>query len=435
MLVADIPAASSGISHRVLLLGSCRIRNPFLKLTSAGRGKYLFGAPPLSHTSSEALQTLRYFGYELSIPEHCSRFIFENDSAPARSAFAASLIENADTIVIEVCDKNLVMYRDVVFQANYFARQFVQRYGRPILDWYREISRGNEPSEQTITATLDRLAEAGQVASEGVADVLRNTRMTQETPQLRRRNLKALMKDQTKRYVIVSHFVVPGEGGAIMSDRALLRDDLAELARETGAIFFDPGVLIAEAGREVALDAGGTDIYEYNPNFNIIIGDKIAEVVRNAWQNRPETLGMRRRRATVEMLSKAKSINDQLVRFADARLAERGLSESGLYEHYKRLLDQRDLVAPRIPAAQAICEFLPRFGRYVVLRAGLGELGFVIAAAGAPVDMFEGTRTRLRAIRDFAIYRPKSLDEAPITIEEGLVPNGEYFGLPDVSSG
>jgi len=425
MLVVDVPGLQDDATHRVSILGSCRVRNPMLALAKAGKVKHVAGNRPASHTSSEALQTTEYFTGKRTVPPHCTAFIFETDNAPHTSLYTQSLIESADTVVVEVCERNLISYRGLFFQSNYFSRQFVQGLGRPVLDWYRDVGRGIVPSEEFVAQVVERLRAANHQVDDDLVDLLRNTKISKETTSQLRANLSALMGDRSKQFIFVSHFVLEDEVGQIMADRSKLRAELAAVAQELGARFFDPSVLIERDGRKIALEADGTDIYEYSRPYNIVIGRALVETIAGCWVGRRAPDCSRNRRSAEQMLSKTPSWNKKLIDAARARSARMGINESGLHAHYDNLVQRGDIVGSRLAVAQIIIETLPRFDHYVILRAGLGELGFVLSETGSEITMFEPNNSRLSAIRDFAEEFGKTA--SPVSVLPGLVPPENFF--------
>lgn len=97
----------------------------------------------------------------------------------------------------------------------------------------------------------------------------------------------------------------------------------------------------------------------------------------------------------------AAAINDLLVAFHKNRLARLGPDRSGLFSHYASLLDQGSLLRPdEIGTAHLILNALPTYDEYAVFRAGLGELAFLLNAAGHDVVACEPNDGRFVALRD-----------------------------------
>jgi hypothetical protein len=91
-------------------------------------------------------------------------------------------------------------------------------------------------------------------------------------------------------------------------------------------------------------------------------------------------------------------INTHLVELHTRRVAELGVAGSGLFDHYATLLANGVLLSDGDRQAFELIQELPRFGEYAVLRAGLGELAFLLAAAGLRVVACEPNGARYEAM-------------------------------------
>ena len=89
-----------------------------------------------------------------------------------------------------------------------------------------------------------------------------------------------------------------------------------------------------------------------------------------------------------------------LVPLHQRRVAELGVDPSGLFDHYKQILDDGRIAARRgvSDLAHMIVQTLPHFDSYHVLRAGLGELAFVLAGMGLKVLACEAITQRFGAV-------------------------------------
>jgi hypothetical protein len=94
-----------------------------------------------------------------------------------------------------------------------------------------------------------------------------------------------------------------------------------------------------------------------------------------------------------------REVNDTLIEVHSRRMAELGLDGSGLFEHYARLIDQGAILRTiDLQALKIVGERLPKFGEYAVLRAGLGELAFVLGGLGLNVVACEPNMLRFGAL-------------------------------------
>src|SRR5262249_8928337 len=84
------------------------------------------------------------------------------------------------------------------------------------------------------------------------------------------------------------------------------------------------------------------------------------------------------------------SLNALLVTLHRSRLDSLGLEGSGLHSHYALLLERREIVAPRhVATVDLVLRVLPEFQTYHVLRAGLGEVAFLLSAFGRRTLAFD----------------------------------------------
>lgn len=92
-------------------------------------------------------------------------------------------------------------------------------------------------------------------------------------------------------------------------------------------------------------------------------------------------------------------VNSALVELHGRRLIDLGADGSGLFSHYASLVEQGAILSiDEIEAFGLIRETLPAYGEYTVLRAGLGELAFLINMAGLRVTACEPNGARLEAL-------------------------------------
>lgn len=95
----------------------------------------------------------------------------------------------------------------------------------------------------------------------------------------------------------------------------------------------------------------------------------------------------------------ADRINWELIELHRRRLDAQGLDESGLGAHYEAALARELLVGRREERAlEWVAWQLPPYDAYAVMRPGLGELAFLVAASGRPVIAYEPYATRRSAI-------------------------------------
>lgn len=92
-------------------------------------------------------------------------------------------------------------------------------------------------------------------------------------------------------------------------------------------------------------------------------------------------------------------VNADLIAAHGKRRAELGVDGSGLFNHYSGLLDSGSFLrGNELNAFKLIRETLPAYAEYAVLRAGLGELAFLLERAGLRATACEPNAARFEAL-------------------------------------
>ncbi|MGH9810941.1 MAG: hypothetical protein ACRD9W_27465, partial [Terriglobia bacterium] len=136
-------------------------------------------------------------------------------------------------------------------------------------------------------------------------------------------------------------------GGAQMAARATLAEALRTATSRQGAKMFDPSVIIAQYGRKASLAKEGNDFFHYNPELHETIANALLDAAHlekrlpRSQRYAVELAGDQVPEAeTRPIAAAAKRINDTLLRVHRDRVEALGVDRSGLYQHYKRLLDE-----------------------------------------------------------------------------------------------
>ncbi|MBY0320968.1 MAG: hypothetical protein K2X72_19760 [Reyranella sp.] len=103
---------------------------------------------------------------------------------------------------------------------------------------------------------------------------------------------------------------------------------------------------------------------------------------------------------TLTAAKAAERVDGILMPLHGRRVMELGVDPSGLFDHYKAILDGGHIANRRgvSDLAHVIGQSLPRFDAYHVLRSGLGELAFVLSAMGLRVLACEANTQRFAAV-------------------------------------
>lgn len=432
MIIVDT-LPGDGAPRRIAIIGSCRTRNGFIEMVSRGEVRGVLGERPLTHTAPEALQALRYFRGERVIPSYLAPFIFERDECPPAGSATRRLVDSVDTFIVEICERKHIHYRDWYLQQNYFARGFVQKHAGAMLKWYRTFGQGKPIDSDLVEATLAALNKAGAEIGAYTRDLLAETRLETHDGAALRQTLRQLVAYPDKQWIFVSHFTIPGDEGAIMRDRRQLAEELAAAAAELGCDFFDPTEFIRTYGRETVLDANGADIYEYAPAFLKTVARKLialAQAPAGAAADAPGAAVP----SVGEFNNVAAALNAELLAFFRQRLDAMGVDGSGLFNHFKSWLDRGDMLSNAPALAQLVLEYSGADTPVVVLKAGLGQLGFLLAEIGRRVVICEPNLARFNAIKDFLAHRAQREPALNDRVEliHGLFPNGDC-GEPTIA--
>lgn len=411
MIVFDL--AHSNKTHRIAIIGSCRVRTPILTLKSLGELELLINQPALTHSFLEGRQNMRHAWGEARVPDVFAPYIFETDTSPAPEKYPRKILDEVDTVLVEMCDSRQIRKDEWLFQSNYFSRQFVQKHAAELLEWYRAFSKGKEISSELIETTLEKLRVSG-AATSAAEDILRNARLEMPDRDKVIEDAKSLAADRSKRWIFLSHFVVEDNHGAIMEDRRRLATYVKDAADAVGAEFFNPSRLLAHYGREKVLRGGGTDIYEYDWDFIPIVGEIILNIIRQGvgadlklpplsrdsqTSAKPTSSRAQPDAKSGGIEQSAERINKLLVRLHNDRLKTLGLKNSGLYDHFRTLLEAGQVVRPRdIEVARLLADELPLYANYTVLKAGLGVVPLLLALEGLKSTALEVSGPRVEAI-------------------------------------
>lgn len=407
MRVFDVPAGvgANDRAIRIVVHGTCRVHDPFEALASKGRIiKIWANNEAVSHTFGEARQMLAHCLGDSTIPVPLQRFVFNNPAnAPPPDPSHRRVIEGADAYLVEVCERREIRYRDTTLQIKAFLTNFVSRHGNAVLPWYRALSRSESVREDLVADAMSKLAHLSSEEQELTASILREARLEPVEIRAATEIASELVGEAPWRWTFVPHFVIPGVSGAQMNDREAVRQVVSEVARSCGTGYFDPSTLIARHGAEKALNNGGKDIYHYSPVFCATVGQALLQQPSaKLAEHEPSAPSLAdSASATVSNAGLVgAALNAVLISLHRDRVSKLGVDGSGLLQHYGFLLEQRTLLhQPDVAIAEILANVLPRFERYDVLQAGLGELAFLLSALGCRTIAFDPFKERNAAIR------------------------------------
>lgn len=431
MRIFDVPKGYCGIERplRVGVHGTCRVHDPFEALAAAGNLITAWANDPsVSHTLGETRQALRHsLGIEV-VPDSLLPFVFdEPDGLPRWEPKHRRTLESVDAFVIEVSELRQVRYRTFFFQIQAFVRNFVSRHGTSLLPWFTAFSSGKSIPEELVQQTLSNLSR-DEGDRRQIESILREAQLETLTAETARQAIDDMRRGFAARWLLVSHFSVPGDTGQLMRDRRQLSDTLRQAAEMCGVGFFDPTGLVRQYGRAAVLAKGGADIYHYDQGFNITVGESLIRSlqpeIRISGDMSPMSASVK---DTASIGAASRSLNAELVAFHRERLAQSNIDDSGLHAHYALLLDRNEIIGKyQSYVVDVVIRCLPEFDHYDVPLAGLGEIAFLLAALGRRATAFEYFSTRFAAMTAGARYLQSIglLPEGGIRAVEAMLPAG-----------
>lgn len=264
---------------RVISIGSCRIGTP-LAMVRDRCGFRLNDCQPFGfvHTSSEALQQIRWMRGELEIPIEIWPFVSNRESdLSTGSGF------DCDAVVVEIGNVHPVSFDGYAIQLNRMSEQFGDF--RELWDiWRKYPARKQLALRQPLlaaNASFERLDPVRRA-------LLERAVMQAQTVDALTADLEAIRDLTPANLLFVTHCSAGPDHPVSMRSRdraialvkeACARDDLA---------VFDPTPHLAEFGVENGLAEQGSDIQHYSPPFAELIGMKIVSML---WPDRrPEAV-------------------------------------------------------------------------------------------------------------------------------------------------
>jgi hypothetical protein len=383
------------------------VHDPFEALGAAGKlAKVWANHLAVSYTFGEACQALQWNLGERTIPAELLSFIFDDPTQlPAIEPQQRRVLESVDVFIIEISELRQIRYRDFFFQIQVFMRNFISKHGAALLPWYRLFSTGQPVTKDVVQDALRRLVHLDAEKRAFVESILVETHLAPIDPESAKRAISTLAATCDARWLFVSHFVVPGMSGTLMLDRTKLREILRAATEECSVGFFDPSSMVGRYGRKTALANAGADIYHYNPDFQSMIGDALLLQLSPTLEPDRNAIDVVAPNTVIPLQPISCALNALLTSCHRERLAGLGVDGSGLHAHYALLLERCEILGKQeLDIAEIILRYLPEFDCYHVLRAGLGEMAFLLAVHGRKTKAFDPFASRLSALTAGAKY-------------------------------
>ena len=295
MLIVDIPkSANCSDVIRLGVIGSCRVRDIFTDAyktdsESIERSKALtskkiwhrFSA--FTHTPMQTVQYFRFITGALEIPACLQPLIFnrELDSKhPKRmETLTPELIDSIDMFVAEVCTLNEFYTNLYQINISYTERNFIRAGGKPLLKWWRSVTRQSDDHESVVKETLDALPSKSVPDTVEVAELISNMKQRTMTYAQLASSIECLKSALPKPLLIVPIVNIPD---APAPDRSTLIDTLYSMSSTVGFHFYDPTRVAVAAGQENAFAGNGVDTLHFEPGFHYSLFKDVVPFVQEA---------------------------------------------------------------------------------------------------------------------------------------------------------
>ncbi|MFM0327120.1 hypothetical protein [Caballeronia glebae] len=246
-------------------VGTCRIHTPLRK----GRERYPVKAElgrnyGFVHTSSEALQQLRFMLLDQLIPEGVQRLTF-------RPGLTAGIYGRPHTpaglYLVEVSSRKLLSVDGYPIQINYMGRYFSDFFAdRRRTRRFWSMASMEKLSERR--AWLDSDAEFIRLSPADrdlLAQIVRREQSTEELGREMREIAGLVGKDKL---VFITHINAITPDNKVIEQRHRLIETVSSIAQCMGVPCYDPTTLMREVGQVNALEEDGIDLTHYTDSFS-----------------------------------------------------------------------------------------------------------------------------------------------------------------------
>jgi hypothetical protein len=392
---------------RVLAFGGCTLGGPFDAL--AARDRRFLRAPlstggetPGIFSFGEIFQLLAVYRGEIDPPPEIRPLIgMEPEFQPVPGAGSLDVV---DAVLVEPSSAYELKFRGYSINRSAVTNLVYDplRHADPelyklVYHWYEKgLVAGNhdvrqDRAEKLIARLPERLPNP-----ELAAAVLRElVSYPTDVPAAMQR----LRQEITKPIgVLVYTFRYMADGRPVSWPREFI-DTVVKSAEQLGLPMLEPWRVVQAHGVRVAMQE---DLRHYREDFLPAMGIPIGDFAhRVAGEAEPDRRLVTPATPTPTWATEAaKCVDSVLIPLHGRRVAELGIDDSGLYDHYKLLLDRGQFATPAVTGlVETIAQSLPRFAVYHVLRAGLGELAFTLGATRRKVVACESEALRFRALQ------------------------------------
>lgn len=289
---------------RIGVLGSCRVHGPVKALVAAGGARAVaFPFNTYTHSPHDALQYLKFCLGRMILPPPLEPLVFGKAGMRYPALGFMQLVARLDLIIAEVSSQTRLSACGFEVQQNYFATHFVRAGGKPLLDWWRSVVRGDEAR----LAAGAELIDSGVVGAPWQQEVVSTAELAEIAGPDFFDAMSALVSAHPAKWMFVSHFGFDADRPIASRERNIQL--LKQFSTDSGVGFFDPSPFVMQAGATTALKAGGKDIYHYDPDFEPEMGGALAQAAASVLSG--EMDGIERRPVGAAPVAPDRSILDQ----------------------------------------------------------------------------------------------------------------------------
>lgn len=250
---------------RITPIGTCRIHSPLKRAVLRYPVELdLSRNYGFVHTSSEALQQIRFLSGEKSFAPEALPLVFRS---PAEAeSLKAERWEPSDLTIVEISSGKSIRLRDDFVQINYLYKAFPEFFAntaraRAYWSLARHSDRGGLLQFLKEQQALIRLPDE-------TFDLLLNLRLEEQAFKAIMADMEAIADRLGKdRLLFVTHVNALGPDDNVVASRDRLIRWVKLAGERLGVPVYDPTLAMQEFGQERALERGGLDLTHYTPIF------------------------------------------------------------------------------------------------------------------------------------------------------------------------
>lgn len=401
---------------RILNFGSCGINNPQFSLNAEGRVPYLWSRFGFKHTpyalsSGAAVQLFDFCAGERRLPLETRLLAYMDPNQP--TAQTRDVLFDADVILVEMSTPIEYLLDGAIVNINRISESVVAPL-RKCMDkklvarWAGGLSQGDEEIRKVSAEAL--LAQMPEDADKSLTMLIKELHARRLDTDDMVRDLSAL-RERLRRpmgLVLFDYCYMP-DGRPVEWPTGFKRQQV-DVAKRLGIPTLDFAPIVEKLGTAVTMES---DLRHWKVEAYPIQAEKLydfaaVQVGRLPLSQLPRQFATSPRSGTHWQIdsherSEVRTIPKRIIvsmrAIHEPRVAELGVDGSGLGDHYLHLLATNSVFGLREQwAALLLIDYLPKFDRYAVMQAGLGQLAFALAFAGKRVTAHEIYSTRRAAI-------------------------------------